>query len=186
MPEKSKRVLLHCCCAPDSTVPIRRLAAEGWLVYCGFYGSNIQPEEEYRWREKEMERVSRIEGVALRVLSYEPETWLSATRLLAAQPEGGYRCGLCFALQLQAMARCARVEGIETLCTTLTISPHKDPGRINRIGRAVAQAHGLCWLERIWRKGGGFLESVRESREMGIKRQVYCGCRYSFKGDEKE
>jgi predicted adenine nucleotide alpha hydrolase (AANH) superfamily ATPase len=55
---------------------------------------------------------------------------------------------------------------------------------IHRIGKAVAEKAGLSWIEKTWRKNGGFLESVRESRRLGLRRQNYCGCTYSRKGDE--
>lgn len=181
---KDRRLLLHCCCAPDSTIPLRRLASEGWDVVCAFYGSNIQPEEEFLWRLEDMRKVARLWGVSLRDLPYDPEVWLRASLPLAGQPEGGARCGRCIALQLFAAAQCALEEDCGVLCTTLTISPHKDPARINRIGEAIANRSGLVWLERTWRKNGGFRESVQESRRLGLRRQNYCGCRYSFKGDE--
>lgn len=177
-------MLLHCCCAPDTTVPLMRLGTEGKEVICAFYGSNIHPEEEYRWRLEEMKKVAAAFGVPLKILPYDPEEWLHFCRFLAGAREGGSRCGLCFALQLMTAARSAAEEGCEALCTTLTISPHKNPLLIHRIGKAVAEKAGLSWIEKTWRKNGGFLESVRESRRLGLRRQTYCGCTYSQKGDE--
>jgi len=177
------QILLHCCCAPDSTVPVRRLEQEGWHVVCAFYGSNIHPEEEYRYRLEDMVNVAKETGTPLRVLPYDPEAWFRSCRLLAGEPERGRRCNLCYALQIQAAALCAVEEKCTALCTTLTISPHKDPVLVNRIGGVIARKNGLDWVDRTWRKAGGFLESVRESRRLGLRRQVYCGCRYSIKGD---
>ncbi len=178
-----ERVLLHCCCAPDTTVPLHRLQSEGKEVVCAFYGSNIHPEDEYQWRLEEMEKVAAAFRADLKILPYEPGEWLRFCGLLAGAEEGGSRCGLCFSLQLMAAARCAVEEHCDGLCTTLTISPHKNPLLIHRIGRAVAVKNGLLWIERTWRKNGGFLESVRESRRLGIRRQNYCGCVFSRKGD---
>ena len=148
-------------------------------MICAFYGSNIHPEEEYRLRLDDMKKVTVETGATLRVLRYDPEAWFRNCRLLAEQPEKGRRCGLCFALQLQAAAACAVEESCVAICTTLTISPHKSPDRINRIGREVAEAAGLLWLERIFRKGEGFRRSVEACRRMGLYRQIYCGCRFS-------
>lgn len=184
MEKKKERVLLHCCCAPDTTVPLMKLSMEGNEVLCAFYGSNIHPEKEYRWRLEEMKKVTAAFGADLKVLPYEPEEWLRFCRSLAGAREGGSRCGLCFALQLRAAARCAVEEGCESLCTTLTISPHKNPLLIHQIGRAITEKTGLYWIEKTWRKNGGFLESVLESRRLGLRRQTYCGCVYSRKGDE--
>ncbi len=152
-------------------------------MICAFYGSNIHPEEEYRLRLDDMKKVTVETGATLRVLRYDPEAWFRNCRLLAEQPEKGRRCGLCFALQLQAAALCACEEECDALCTTLTISPHKDTVLVNRIGGLIARKNGLKWVDRTWRKAGGFLESTRESRRLGLRRQDYCGCRYSIKGD---
>jgi predicted adenine nucleotide alpha hydrolase (AANH) superfamily ATPase len=181
---KNKRVLLHCCCAPDSTVPLTRLLEEGYQVVCAFYGSNIHPEEEYRWRLEDMKKVASEKGVRLLVPSYQPAKWLQHCGKLPEEKEGGARCGACFSLQLLAAARCAMEENCGLLCTTLTISPHKDPLLLRRIGEAVAGKKSLIWLDRIWRKNGGFAESVREGHRMGLRRQTYCGCVFSRKEDE--
>jgi predicted adenine nucleotide alpha hydrolase (AANH) superfamily ATPase len=180
----NKRVLLHCCCAPDTTVPVSRLHGDGYEVVCAFFGSNIHPEEEYRWRLEEMRKVAAEKGARLWVLPYEPEKWMRYCGKLAGEQEGKSRCGLCFSLQLLAAAQCAEADDCGLLCTTLTISPHKNPLLIRRIGEAVARKYALTWLDRTWRKNGGFLESVQESRRMGLRRQTYCGCVYSRKEDE--
>lgn len=98
---------------------------------------------------------------------------------MAAEPEGGGRCRLCFALQLEAAALQAAERGFSHLTTTLTISPHKDPALINQIGAETAKKYGLTWVEKIWRRGGGFQRSVEESTRLGLYRQNYCGCIYS-------
>ena len=155
-------------------------------MICAFYGSNIHPGEEYRLRLEDMKKVAVETGTNLQVMRYDPEAWFRYCGHLAEQPEKGKRCGLCFALQLQAAALCAIEERCDALCTTLTISPHKDIMLVNRIGALIAGKNGLEWLDRTWRKAGGFLESVRESRRLGLRRQGYCGCRYSIKGDGRQ
>ncbi|MCD7876143.1 MAG: epoxyqueuosine reductase QueH, partial [Cloacibacillus porcorum] len=65
------------------------------------------------------------------------------------------------------------------LCTTLTISPHKDVNLINEIGARAAAARGLVWVERVWRKNNGFKRSVEISKALGLYRQNYCGCIFS-------
>ena len=46
-------LLLHSCCAPCSTYPIHLLKGH-YQFSLFFYNPNIQPENEYRIREKEM------------------------------------------------------------------------------------------------------------------------------------
>jgi len=177
--------MLHLCCAPDGTVPWPALLDEGYEVTGHFYGSNLHPEEEYRLRTEAVNRLSAALGREVVRDAYDPEAWLAAVRGTEEEPEGGARCGICFRLQLEAAARAAVSRDCAWLCTTLTISPHKSPDRINRIGREVAEAAGLAWVDRIFRKGEGFRRSVEACRRMGLYRQNYCGCRFSRREESR-
>ena len=174
-------LLLHICCAPDGTVPWAELEAEGYHVTGFFYGSNIHPREEYDLRELAVRKLAAEHGDRLLVETRRPSEWLEATDGFHSEPEGGRRCPICFRLQLEAAARAACRAGITNLCTTLTISPHKDPGLLNALGREVCRERGLVWVERVWRKNGGFVRSVQESRRLGLYRQDYCGCQFSIR-----
>lgn len=175
------RLLLHVCCAPDGTVPWPALAEEGYAATGFFYGSNIHPEAEWERRREAALLLAGHLGEALLVAPYAPDEWIGGTRMLAEEPEGGARCAVCFRLQLQAAAARALEIGCTHLCTTLTISPHKPPALLNDIGARVAEEAGLAWVERVWRKNGGFPLSVRRSRDWGLYRQRYCGCAYSMR-----
>lgn len=175
------RLLLHICCAPDATVPWPRLM-EDFMVTGYFYGSNVHPGDEYLLRARAVEALARhLDGEVL-FEPYDPEGWMDRTRRLEGEVEGGGRCGLCFALQLLQCAKRAVAGGFDHMCTTLTISPHKDPARINCIGFAVSSLFGIRWVERVWRKGDGFKKSVSESRRLGLYRQRWCGCLWSMGG----
>lgn len=171
------RMMLHICCAPDAAVPVRELRTEGWEVAGFFYGSNIQPEDEYLRRLAALHVLQEHEA-ALSVVEapYLPRVWRERMAGLMDEPEGGARCTACFALQLEGSALAARERGCTHLCSSLTISPHKDVSRILRLGAEVCGRHGLNWEPRVWRKRDGFLRSLKLSREMGLYRQNYCGC----------
>ena len=177
MAEKT-RLLLHICCAPDATVPAPDLMVEGWDVTGFFYGSNIQPEEEYRRRLGALHTLMEHAGISVVEAPYDPDLWTRHMMELGlmCEPEGGRRCTECFRLQLEAAAEEAAKRGCTHLCTTLTISPHKDVERINRTGAEEAALRGLTWENRVWRKQNGFLRSIRLSKEWGLYRQNYCGC----------
>ena len=155
--------------------------AEGWNVTGFFYGSNIHPQEEYSRRLEAVRTLASHCGIHCVIGHYDPEEWLAGVRGLEAEPEGGRRCERCFYLQLEACAQEALSLGCEYLCTTLTISPHKNAELINSIGQETAKDHGLLWENRVWRKKNGFLRSVRASRELGLYRQNYCGCTFSIR-----
>ena len=174
-------VLFHVCCAPCATVGVPALIAEGYSLTLYFYGGNIHPLTEWRKRLESLQRLSRHYGTRLYARAYDTSEWTSATKGLEDQPEGGSRCETCMRLQLECAAAYAQRMQIKNFCTSLTLSPQKDPALINQWGEAVATRYGLNWLNRVWRKKGGFLLSVQESRRLGLYRQNYCGCRCSMK-----
>ena len=179
--DEDKKLILHICCAPDATVPGEELLKEGYRTIGFFYGSNIHPEEEFIKRADAVRSLCRIKGMDCHIMGYDPQTWISLTEGFASEPEGGKRCPLCFELQLGAAARYAVKIEAGCLTTTLTISPHKDPQVINKIGEKVASEHGLQWIHRVWRKNDGFKRSVEESKLLGLYRQDHCGCIYSIR-----
>ena len=184
----SHRVLLHICCAPDATVPLPALLAEGWDVRCAFWRANIHPEEEFFLRAQSVEFLCSEYDVPVYVGKdmEHVEFWMKKTLSLKQERERGARCGLCFAIQLELSARQAVKEGCQSLCTTLTISPHKDPALINNIGHAVSRRYQLTWIEKVWRRNIGFVKYVAEGRRLGLYRQNYCGCQYSKGGSSFE
>lgn len=176
-----KSILLHICCAPDGSIPVPDLQAEGWDVTGFFYGSNIHPHEEYTRRLEAVRTLAGHCGIECVIGHYDPEEWLSGVKGLESEPEGGLRCTKCFTLQLEACAAEAVRLGCEWMCTTLTISPHKNVSLINSLGQDIAESHGLRWENRVWRKNNGFLRSVRASKDFGLYRQNYCGCTFSIR-----
>lgn len=174
-----KRLLLHICCAPDATVPWPELIRDGLGTVGFMYGGNIHPRAEYEKRAEAVRALSGVIGAEAVIEAWAAEEWLDATREFAGEPEGGERCRVCFTLQLSAAARFASENSYTHLTTTLTISPHKDPALINRIGAVAAEKYGLVWVEKIWRRNGGFKRSVEMSKKLGLYRQNYCGCIYS-------
>lgn len=176
-----KRLLLHICCAPDATVPWPELISEEYETCGYFYGGNIHPREEYERRLEAVRALAAETRGGLFVPEYETGSWFSAVRGLENEPECGARCAVCFRAQLEAAADFARAGSFTHLCTTLTISPHKDAALINSIGAEVSASRGLEWVERVWRKRDGFRRSVAESRRLGLYRQNYCGCLFSIR-----
>ena len=178
--------MLHICCAPDATVPWTEFSLIKDIEVLGyFYGSNIHPSAEYNKRRVAVELLmNHVKGQCIYPAPL-PRLWLDSVSALADEPEGGKRCALCFRLQLEDTARAAVASGCSHMCTTLTISPHKDVAIINSIGNEVADEFGLKWLLRIWRKNNGFLNSVKMSKALGLYRQSYCGCIYSNCGPDR-
>lgn len=174
------KLLLHACCAPCSSATLERLAGHFDLTIL-YYNPNIYPPEEYRRREDELERFVAQVGYTFPVveLPYRPEEFYDAVRGLEREPERGERCTACYRLRLERAARYAAGHGFPWFCTTLSISPVKDPVRLNEIGCELAARYGLHYLQSEFRKKDGYKRSLALSAEYGLYRQDYCGCIFS-------
>ena len=173
-------LLLHSCCGPCSSAVLERLLAH-FEVTVLYYNPNIEPEEEYRHRLSEQERLlSLLPGnVKLLPCEYDHEAFSAFAESMADCPEGGARCLSCFSLRLRETARQAKEHGFEYFTTTLSVSPHKNADNVNRIGEAAGQQAGVKYLFADFKKKNGYLRSLQLSGEYHLYRQDYCGCLYS-------
>ncbi|MFQ5432879.1 MAG: epoxyqueuosine reductase QueH [Nitrospinota bacterium] len=184
-PERPVRpgFLLHICCAPCSPHPIRVLK-ENYNLTLYFYNPNIHPESEYLLRLAESKKLAEIENIPLIAGGYQPEKWITNTLQYKNEPERGKRCEICIGNRLEETAKKAAALGKEIFGTVLTVSPHKDAVMINRLGNAAVKGLNTDSLEVMhfeadFKKKDGFKISSRISKELGFKRQSYCGCLYS-------
>ena len=178
-------LLLHSCCGPCSSAVLERLTAH-FQVTVLYYNPNIEPEEEYRHRLSEQERLlSLLPGdVPLLPCDYGHAAFAAFAQGMADCPEGGERCLKCFALRLNETARLAKERGFAYFTTTLSVSPHKNAENLNRIGRAAGEKYGVKYLAADFKKKNGYLRSLQLSKEYGLYRQDYCGCLYSKRGTD--
>ena len=89
------------------------------------------------------------------------------------------RCTVCYRLRLEQAARYAADHGFDWYCTTLSISPMKDPVRLNELGNELGRQYGVPFLPSEFRKKDGYKRSLQLSAEYGLYRQDYCGCVFS-------
>jgi predicted adenine nucleotide alpha hydrolase (AANH) superfamily ATPase len=166
--------MLHACCGPCLLEPYDQLAAahEVRVVYAN---PNIHPVAEYERRRDTLLAYARARGIETDVLPYRPQDWDAAVRGLEfASPS---RCRACFRLRLGMAARHAAAKGFDAIATTLTVSPYQDPELIRGAGEEACAAEGVGFLVTDFRDR--YPAAVRRSRELGMYRQSFCGCRYS-------
>ena len=188
-----KTLLLHSCCGPCSTACIERVLPEYQVTVFYFNPCITEPEEyerrkaaqiqflqEYNKGLESEEQVGFIEG------DYEPESFLRLTEGYEKEPEGGARCTLCFRQRLEETAALAEREGFFCFGTTLTVSPHKNYPLIATIGSQLDREHHVEFLDLDFKKKAGFQRSIELSKEYGLYRQNYCGCRYSMRAETSE
>ena len=177
-PGEKPTLLLHSCCGPCSSYVLEYLTKH-FDVTILYYNPNIQPEAEYEKRLFYQREV--LKHIPARILecTYDGPAFAEIAAGYEDAPEGGERCTRCFALRLEETAKRAAALGFDYFCTTLTVSPHKDPVRINRIGAELEQRYGVRWLPSDFKKRDGYLRSIRLAQEYGLYRQNWCGCEYS-------
>lgn len=180
----TRPLLLHSCCAPCSSSVLACLAPH-FLVTVFYYNPNIFPQEEYEKRKAEQIRLIE-ESTFLNTVEfidgdYDHPSFLNIARGHESDAEGGARCSLCFLQRLEKTAQQAKELQFPLFCSTLTVSPHKDAARINRIGESLAEEYGVFWLPSDFKKRDGYKRSIALSRQFGLYRQDYCGCEYSLR-----
>jgi len=175
---KKPKLLLHICCV-GCGVYASQLLKQDYDVMLFFYNSNIWPEEEYKKRLAEAEKIAKQFNLQLIAGEYGHDKWLKAVRGHESDPERGERCFICYKFRLDAAAAMVRELNCNYLTTTLTTSPHKDALAINEIGERATAQYGVKFLSQDFKKQDGFKKSAALSRELGLYRQNYCGCEFS-------
>ena len=181
-------LLLHSCCGPCSSSVLEYLT-QFFRVTLFWYNPNIYPQEEFDRRLQAQQKLIAAMGlqddVKIHIVPRDAAPWYEAVRGLETEPEGGARCTECFRLRLRETAAFAAQNGFEWFCSTLTLSRHKDPVRINALGEAFAAEYGVRWLPSEFKKRGRELRSQQLCALYDIYRQDYCGCEFSLHRPQK-
>jgi predicted adenine nucleotide alpha hydrolase (AANH) superfamily ATPase len=176
-------LLMHVCCGPCATSVVERvLPFIKPVLY--YYNPNIYPESEYYKRLEEVKKVALHFGVELIYEPYDESEYLREVLGYEAEREGGARCEKCFSLRLNKTAKKAKELGVGAICSTLTVSPHKNAPLINEIGIKCALGEGVTWVLSDFKKRSGYLRSIEICNELGLYRQSYCGCKFAL-GEER-
>ncbi len=175
------RLLLQACCGPCATSVLEYLVPY-FDITAYYYNPNTMPKEEFIRRLDSLKvAISHFDGVKLIVPEQDESEFTSLVKGHEQDPEGGERCGICFALRLGKTAEyvASHKNEYDFFATTLTVSPYKNHKRINEIGEKIAEQYGVKYLSSNFKKRDGFLRSCRLADEFGLYQQVFCGCVYS-------
>lgn len=175
LPLAGQRVLLHVCCAPCATYSVGRLQEQGGQVTAFWYNPNIHPFAEHERRRQSLAKYAR--ETALEVVWEPGYDMVAYFRQVAGHERFGERCALCYQQRLERTALRAAELGMETISTTLLISPYQDQELIRRIGEEVAARHGVSFYFENLRRG--YSAHHQLAREHDLYLQDYCGCLYS-------
>lgn len=189
-------------------MPTRLLAEQGHDITVFYANSNIAPRGEYDKRLAELQRYAAERGFGVIEGAYDPAAWerevapigeaiKDFSPALGSKHVGDdnapgpqsvaelldddrrrERCRACYRMRLAESAAVAVEAGYDALSTTLAVSPYQFTDVIREeLERAAAQA-GIAAHFEDWRPY--YDEATRISRELGMYRQNYCGCRFSI------
>lgn len=169
-------LLLHACCGPCSLEPLRLLREEGFEPTICWTNPNIQPLAEHDLRlHTLMDWARDVARVDVVVAGDDRDRWEQAVAPFGFDREA--RCRACYALRLAETCRKARELGFEYVSTTLVVSPYQLFDVCHDVLERLAAANGLKVVWRDFRSW--YPQATTRSRELGMYRQNYCGCRFS-------
>ncbi len=169
-------LLLHACCGPCSLEPLRLLREEGFEPTICWTNPNIQPVAEHDLRLETLQAWARnVAHVKVIVAGDDRGMWERGVAPHGFDREA--RCRACYALRLAESCRVAKEQGFTHISTTLAVSPYQLFDTCGDVLFALAKAHGLTPIWRDFRPY--YPTATTRSRELGMYRQNYCGCRFS-------
>ena len=87
-------------------------------------------------------------------------------------------------MRLFKTAERAAEEKFDYFASTLSVSPYKNAAWLNELGAEAEEKYGVKFLPSDFKKKGGYLRSTELSKQFGLYRQNYCGCRFSKRAAE--
>ena len=174
-------LLLHACCAPCSSHTL--MVLKDYFKISIFYSNdNIYPESEYNKRLDEIITFSKKISNDIDVIydKYNENDYNMAVKGLEHLGERTKRCYECYKLRLEKTAIKAKELNYDYFSTTLSISPYKVEKWINEIGYMLEEKYNIKYLFSDFKKEAGYTDSINLSKEYGLYRQDYCGCKYSL------
>jgi predicted adenine nucleotide alpha hydrolase (AANH) superfamily ATPase len=167
------KLLMHMCCAPCSTYPVKSFREEGIDITGLFYNPNIHPLEEYQLRCDTVKAYAKIVDLDVKYEDgFMEDIWANY------KGDSDSRCTMCYSLRLDKVAAYAKENGYDAFTTSLLVSPYQKHDLIKMLGEKYAKKYGIEFIYRDFRPF--FREGQAIAKEMNLYRQKYCGCIISF------
>lgn len=179
---KKPTLLLHVCCGPCSTIPLKELV-DHFSITLIFNNSNIYPKEEHDRRYQELLKFLEHNYPDIKVIyfNYDNENYNKILEPYGDMPEGHERCRQCFRNRLNQGFEYASKNGFDYYGTVMTISRYKNAQDINKIGKELEAKYAPTkWLYADFKKNNGYEDSLIIIKENDMYFQEYCGCIYSY------
>lgn len=182
------KLLLHSCCGPCSSYVLEYLT-QYFEITVLYYNPCIAPTSEYEHR-KEVQKalISKMNAngndISFLECDYDHDSFLAIVGGLEGEREGGERCHKCYRQRLEYTGKKAVEGNFDFFTTTLTVSPYKNAVILNELGLEISRSYGVSYLVSDFKKRDGYKRSIELSKVYDLYRQEYCGCEFSFRGEE--
>lgn len=196
------KLLLHICCAPDLSRPLRWLK-DHFTLYLFRYNPNIHPKKEHDLRYEQFVKLYGLEGGDYHIVEdrYDPKEFFDSfvryrslvdsqlwdadrSQILkhaGSMQEWSDRCNPCYLMRLEQGARQAQKLGIVYFTSTLLISPKKVASKLFQFGlQAQQQTTGTQFLRFDFAKHDGYHKASQITKQYDLYRQHYCGCGWTI------
>jgi len=176
-----KKLLLHSCCGPCSTVVIELLSKE-YEITVFYYNPNIEPILEYEKRKAEQIRFIKEYNPNIKIIigEYENAAYHNKIANYENLKEKSRRCFECMDLRISKTAKYAKDNGFDLFETTLSVSPHKNSEWIIEIAKKWAAEYNIEYINGNYKKNDGYKRSIELANKYELYRQNYCGCSMSL------
>lgn len=167
------KLLLHSCCGPCSTYPLKILKENNIDVTAFWFNTNIHPYMEYKNRYESFKMLMKNENIP--TIEIDEYDIVKFTR--AVYEKEFERCRYCYESRMEVVARTAKENGFDAFCTTLLVSPYQNHEMLKEVCEEMAKKYNIEFFYMDFREG--FREGQQIARDMGLYMQKYCGCVYS-------
>ncbi len=172
---KKEKILLHICCGPCATGGVEKINTQIYELIGFYYNPNIHPQEEYTKRLQETVDFFKSNNLKLIIPEYDPQQYFK--KIAGDENNKDKRCLKCWQLRLETTAQKATELGINTIGTTLRISPYQNQTKLLKISQEIAGRYNLNFYSDDL--SAYYRYSVETSKRLGMYRQKYCGCTFS-------
>ena len=167
------KLLLHSCCGPCSTYPLKVLKAQNIDITSFWFNTNIHPYTEYKSRYESYKKLMEIENIP--TIEIDEYDIVRFTRAVYGRELE--RCRYCYESRMEVVAKTAKEKGFDAFTTTLLVSPYQKHDMLKEVCIEMSKKYDINFLYLDFRPG--FREGQQIARDMGLYKQKYCGCIYS-------
>ncbi|MBI5327474.1 MAG: epoxyqueuosine reductase QueH [Deltaproteobacteria bacterium] len=167
------KLLIHICCGPCAVYPLKRIFDGKMEVWGFFFNPNIHPYTEYQ------KRLGAVKILADKMdvkMIYRDEYGLEEF-LKNTINNIDARCNYCYSSRLEATVQAAKENHFDYFSSSLLYSKRQDHELIRGIGKGIGERFGVPFYYDDFRIG--WKQGIKESKDMGLYRQQYCGCIFS-------